>query len=124
MAVITQVLEDGDRNFVINVTDSAATATHTIDISADVGTNTRHGAPTRLRLDKVKWTSDGQAKLSWDATADVDFLNLTAGQEDFDYRSAGGINNNAGAGRTGDVIITPDLPSNYTLTLWFRKKFD
>lgn len=123
MAVVTQVLEDGERNFVIKLNELAAAGANTISI-ASVAANTRFGAPARLRLDEVKYTTDQLITLSWDATADVDFLSLLPNQESFDFRDTGGINNNAGAGITGDVIVTPTATANYTMVLYFTKKFN
>ncbi len=123
MAVVRQILEDSERNFIIRLTETGATVANTIDISADTSANTRFGAVVRLRLDKIKWNTNALITVAWDATANVTFLNLTVGQEEWDFRAEGGINNNAGTGRTGDVIITPTNPTDYDLTLWFTKKF-
>lgn len=122
MAVVTQILESGDKNFVIRLTETGATVANTISI-ASAAANTRFGAPVRLRLDEIKWNVNALVTLDWDATANVRFLNLTVGQEHWDFRKEGGINNNAGAGITGDVIVTPTNPTDYDLTLSFTKKF-
>jgi hypothetical protein len=124
MALTKQVLEDGERNFSIHIVGTADAAGTTIDISAEVAANTRFGAPSALRLDKVLYSTDQDVTLSWDATANVAFLVLATGEEDFDFRKFGGINNNAGAGVTGDVIIAPAAAADYMITLWFTKQFD
>jgi hypothetical protein len=55
-------------------------------------------------------------------------MELVPGQDTRCYRGAGGINNNAGAGVTGNVNIpVGDLVANPVsgdLTLYFTKKFD
>lgn len=122
-AAVTQILEDSERNFVIHITGTATDATViTIDISA-LAANTRHGVPVRLRLDKLKYTTNALITLAWDATANVTFLNLPVGQEDWNFKPEGGINNNAGTGVTGDVLITPTNTTDFDMTLWFTKKF-
>ena len=62
---------------------------------------------TDERLVSVVGSLDGfSANLIWDATANVDILTLDEGETviDFDVY-AGGIPNNAGAGKTGDILL-------------------
>jgi len=123
-APIIQVLDDSEKNYVIHVIGIADTVGGTIvDISA-TSANTRYGVATKLRLDRIQYETDATIKFDWDATANVTFFVAPPGQDDKDYRGVGGINNNAGVGVTGDVKIPlPAGASNYTATLWFRKKF-
>ncbi len=123
-APVSQVLESGDRNHVIHVVGIADVTGGTIvDVSA-LAVNSQNEAVTSVRLDRVDWKTDATVELQWDATADLTFLVLPPGQEDTDYRRYGGLNNNSGAGKTGDVLIpAPAGASNYTMTLWFRKKY-
>ena len=109
--------------FRIRLTVTCATLANNIDISADTSANTRLGAVVRLRFDNIKWNTNALVTLEWDADTDVLFQTLTVGQEEWDYKPEGGINNNAGTGITGDVIITPTNPTDYDMTLWFTKKF-
>lgn len=50
------------------------------------------------------------AILSWDATSDVPFWTIGQGSsspgEGRMIREAGGVTNNAGAGKTGDIVLT------------------
>lgn len=51
----------------------------------------------------------GICKLSWDATTDVDAIGLPGGQSGPDYqdfRPVGGLPNQGGTGRTGDILLT------------------
>ena len=123
MTITTQVLESGDRNHVIHVVGVADSAGATIvDVSA-LAVNSNNEPVTSVRLDKVQYETDALVLLNWVATADVTFFTAAPGQDDRDYRYAGGINNNSDAGKTGDVLIPAPTAANYTMTLWFRKKY-
>jgi len=125
MAVPTvQVIQSGDRNHIIHVVGEADVAGATIvDVSA-LAASSSGDAVTAVSLYRLKYSTDATIMLDWDATANVTFEVLPPGQDDFDYKSIGGIVNNAGAGKTGDVLIpVPAGASNYTMTLWFRKKY-
>lgn len=123
-APVVQVLENGDRNYVIHVIGEADVAGGTI-VDVSTLTNSAGETCTKVRLDKIQYETDATVKLDWDATADVTFFVAPPGQDTKSYREFGGINNNAGAGVTGDVLIpAPAASANYTMTLWFRKKFD
>lgn len=126
MAVPTiQVIESGERNHVIHVIGEADVVGGTIvDVSA-LAANSKGEAVTSVRLDRIQYDTDATIKLDWDANADVTFMVVPVGQDTKCYKDIGGINNNAGAGVTGDVLIpTPTGASNYTMTLWFTKKYD
>lgn len=124
MTVTTQILEDSERNFTVHVIGEADNAGATIvDVSA-LSANTRFGVPTSVRLDKIKYATDKTIKFDWDADTDVTFFIAAPGQDVFNYKEDGGINNNAGTGVTGDVLIpAPAAAADYVATLWFTKKF-
>jgi len=123
-APVTQVLESGDRNHVIHVIGLADVSGGTIvDVSA-LAVNSKNETVTSVRLDRIDWKTDATIEVAWDATADLTFLVLPPGQEDTDYCRYGGLNNNSGSGKTGDVLIpAPAGASNYSATFWFRKKY-
>lgn len=115
-----QVIADAEKNYVVHITDEVSP--YTIDVST-LNPSSKYGPVTRIRLDQVKYTTDANIQLDWDATANEQFLDLAAGQENFDYRDMGGINNSKAAGFTGDVILTT-AATDWTTTLYFTKKFD
>lgn len=123
-APVVQILESADRNHIIHVIGEAdITGGTLVDVSA-LAASTRGDAVTSVRLDRIQYSTDATVLLDWDANTDVTFQVLAPGQDDKDYSHTGGIPNNAGAGVTGDVLIpTPAGASNYTMTLWFRKKY-
>jgi len=124
MAAIVQTIVSGDRNLVLHVIGEGDTASTTIvDVSA-LAANSQGEAVTKVRLDEISWKTDAIVMLDWDADTDLTFMVLTAGQETTDYRSAGGLNNNAGTGVTGDVKLVADGGgSSYSMTLYFTKKY-
>ena len=104
MAVTIQTLLDGPRNVVIQI---ASTGSDTAQLILDV--SALSPACTRVRLQQA-WMSiaeGGTASVLWDATADTVALTVAGGSASHrDFRSFGGIRNNAGAGITGDVMLT------------------
>lgn len=82
--------------------------------------------PDEVRIDKIKYAIFGQqVTLLWDASTNVTATVLPAGQDEFDFTDAP-ITNNAGAGKTGDILLTtanPDSGDAYDLTLYMTKKY-
>lgn len=101
-----QVIANGSRNLVLKYTIGGTTGDTTagtlVDISALDATLPTDG----LRLERAQWSLTGfTVKLLWDATADVDLVEM-GNSDDFDFSQEGGIVNNAGSGVTGDVNFT------------------
>ena len=84
------------------------------------------GAPTEVRLTKVSYCVNGMvATLLWDATADVTLMDL-AGYGHFCFEDFAGIPNNAGAGVTGDILLTTTgatAGDSYSIALWLTKHY-
>jgi hypothetical protein len=108
-SVRTQILQDGPRNAVIKFTDfsdgTGETAVLKVDVSTLSGFNGR--IPTEVRIEKIEYSLDGmQVEILWDATVDVIAWILTPSSDnDIDFRSAPLVND-AGAGKTGDILFT------------------
>lgn len=103
-AVTTQTIVDGARNTVIKLTNlsdgTGEAAVKKVDVS------TLLGAPSAVSIRKVHYSVTGMvATLLWDADTDVRILDL-AGDGWFDFTDFGGLPNNAGAGVTGDILLT------------------
>lgn len=105
-AVASQTLLDNSKNVVMkftNVSDGTGESAVTkVDVS------TLNGAPSEVRLDKIYFSTSGMAvRILWDATADVDAFLVAADQSGcLDFTPFGGLKNNAGAGKTGDIQFT------------------
>lgn len=117
MAFNTQVLANGERNYIIKV-DGASTeaASLLVDVSA-LGVSA-------VVLEEIKYdVLPGAAiNLLWNATADVSAFISSGHCDDKCFRDFGGIHNNSGAGKTGDVNLTVTGTSpTYWFIAYFRK---
>ena len=126
--VTTQILRDGRRNLVMkftNISDgSGESAVTKVDVSS------LSESPSRVRITRIDYTTAGIGlDISWDADADVLALTIPQDMSDsIDYRWFGGVTNNAGAGRTGDIkFSTNNIPQGgdrYTVVLHMIKGYD
>ena len=136
-AVTSQTLSDGDRTAVMkftNISDgNGESAVKKVDVSA-LATSSRDGATcTRVHITQVWYSISGmRIDLEWDASSNVKALILGGGVAleptvgHFDFRSFGGIKNNAGGGITGDIDLTTlHHTSNdaYTIILELSKSY-
>lgn len=103
--VTTQTILDGPRNLVILLTGVLDTSNEARTIKVDV--SSYDPVPTKVRVDKIQYSIAGalQVLLDWDATTDVTFAVLS-GQGEIEACKFGGLQNNAGAGVTGDIYLT------------------
>jgi hypothetical protein len=126
-----QVLNDGHRNLILQYTIGGTTGDLAASVLVDASAfNDRDGVAlgaNSLTLVKVQSSLTGfSAKLLWDATTDVDLVELPSGENLIqDMTEFGGIKNNSGAASTGDVLLTT---TGYTaggdggsFVLYFRK---
>ena len=124
-AVTTQTILDGDRLVIqkfTNISDgSGESAVVKVDVSS-LAVNTYGHACTGVKINKIWAQTFGMAvDILWDASTDVIADTVPA---DVMYKMCfsdfGGIPNNAGAGKTGDVLFTTVGASNgdrYTIIL-------
>lgn len=120
--ITKQILFNGDRQYIIKwcVTgDGSGDLTNSLVLNAtgDIGTSPK--------LMGIKGALGGfTATLLWDATSKVQAYDLPSNANiDVDFRGFGGISDNAGSGKTGDMLITTTGLSthNGTLILYFTK---
>lgn len=126
--VTTQILRDGRRNLVMkftNISDgSGESAVTKVDVSS------LSESPARVRITRIDYTTAGIGlDISWDADADVLALTIPQDMSDsIDYRWFGGVTNNAGAGRTGDIKFStnnsPLAGDRYTVVLHMIKGYN
>ena len=128
-AVSSQTLVDTDKRTVIKITNlsdgNGESAVKKVDVS------TLSGAPSRVTIDQIWYDIGGmRVQIDFDASTNVPALVLggsaAAGnvQGHLDFRSFGGIKNNAGSGITGDIDVTTSGHTNldhYTIILELRK---
>jgi hypothetical protein len=110
-AVTTQTILDGDRLVIqkfTNISDGVGEAAVVkVDVSA-LAKNTNGSACTGVKINKIWAQTYGMGvDILWDATTDVVADTIPA---DVMYKMCfsdfGGISNNAGAGKTGDVLFS------------------
>ena len=130
-AVTSQTLFDGDKHVVMkftNISDgSGESAVKKVDVSelnADIYGNTC----SSVAIDKIWWQCIGmKVQLFFDATSDAFIIELGENQSGHhDYSEFGGLSNNAGSGKTGDVDFTTighSSADTYTITLKMRKTY-
>jgi|TARA_R110001583_G_scaffold80274_4_gene215832 hypothetical protein len=131
-AVTSQTLIDGGKQAVLkftNVSDGSGEAAVTkVDVSA-LESSVDGDACTGVVIERIWWQCIGmKVKILWDATTDAFCIELGENQSgDHDYTVFGGLTNNAGSGKTGDVQFTTvghTSADTYTIILYMRKKYD
>lgn len=111
-ALATQTLIDGPRNTVVKVTgDVTAAVAQTTLIQPASFTSMNPGmsgsfSALFMRIDRIEYSiTDGAiVQLLWNATTDVPIVELY-GRGKVEARWFGGLQNNAGAGNTGNIDI-------------------
>lgn len=104
--VTKQTILDGETQLIVkmHITGDGSgdeTATNLIDVS------TYAGAPTEVKIYNIDAAFSGfSVNMLWDATANVDIINLPEGEDIFDFERFGGLLNNSGTGKTGDIVFT------------------
>jgi len=109
-AVTSQIVFDGEREAVMkftNISDGTGeVAVLKVDVSA-LAPNIFGKACDGVSLDRIHASINGMSvAVLWDATADVPAVILAPGMYTFDHGKRVQLPNNAGAGKTGDVLFT------------------
>lgn len=130
-AVASQTLSDGPRYAVMKFTNTSdgtgEAAVLKVDVSAlAVGADGR--TCTGVVIDKIQYMTKGMSvRVLWDATTDVlAFETPLEGDGEQCFESFGGLQNNAGSGKTGDVNFTTVGHTSgdaYTIVLYMRKRY-
>ena len=128
-AVTSQTLFDGDKHVVMkftNISDGTGeSAVKKVDVSAlesDIYGNTC----SSVAIEKIWWQCIGmKVRMFFDASSDKFIIELGENQSGYhDYSEFGGISNNAGSGKTGDIDFTTvghSSADTYTIILKMRK---
>ena len=110
-AVTTQTIIDGERNCVMkftNVSDgSGESAVAKVDVSA-LASNAAGVACSEVRVMRVSHAIVGMSvQMFLDATSNVLLMELAESSNGhMDFKDFGGLPNNAGSGKTGDILFT------------------
>jgi|TARA_R100001510_G_C7649146_1_gene206545 hypothetical protein len=131
-AVASQTILDGERLAVLrftNVSDGTGESNVAkVDVSA-LAANSAGQACTEVSIQRIYWACIGMSvRLDFDATTNVLAIGLPADSTgDEYYDSFTGIPNNAGTGKTGDILFTTTGASandTYMVILELIKKYD
>lgn len=130
-AVASQTIFDGPTHAVMkftNISDGTGESAVTkVDVSA-LQDSWRGQTCTGAIIERIWWQCIGmKVQILWDATSDLFCIELGENQSgDHDYTKFGGLTNNAGSGKTGDLKFTTVGHSSgdtYTVILYLRKNF-
>ena len=96
-----------------NVSDGTGeSAVNKVDVSAFTA-GEKGATCTGVTIDRIYYTLDGmKVQILWDASTDVEAYKLLDTTGDIDFSSFGGLQNNAGSGKTGDIMFTTVGHSN------------
>jgi len=129
--VASQTIDDGPKYAVIKLTNvsdgTGESAVTKVDVSG-LASNANGVACTGATIQKLWWQCTGmKVSILFDATSDVLAIQLGENQSGYhDYTSFGGLTNNAGSGKTGDIKFTTVGHSSgdtYTIILYLKKEF-
>mgnify|MGYP003132640938 FL=1 len=130
--VASQTLVDGPKIAVLKLTNvsdgTGESAVTKVDVSA-LQSSADGDTCSGVIIERIWWQCIGmKVQILWDASTDLFCIELGENQSgDHDYSLFGGLLNNAGGGKTGDINFTTVGASSadtYTVILFLRKKFD
>ena len=110
-AVTTQTIIDGERNCIMkftNVSDgSGESAVAKVDVSA-LAANSRGVSCSEVRVMRISHSVVGMSvQLFLNATSNVLLMELAESSNGhMDFKDFGGLSNNAGSGKNGDILFT------------------
>ena len=135
-AVTSQTLIDGDLYAVMkftNISDGTGESAVTkVDVSSlqPLGSNTASQKTcTGVVIERIWWQCIGmKVQILFDASSDAFCIELGENQSgNHDYSLFGGLTNNAGSGKTGDINFTTvghSSADTYTIILYMRKEYN
>ena len=135
-AVTSQTIIDTDKRAVIKLTNlsdgSGESSVEKVDVAGLNSRSSDSAACSRVTIDQIWYDVGGmRVALEWNASSNVVAIVLggsaAAGNvQHMDFRSFGGIKNNAGGGIDGDIDLTTSGHTNldhYTIVLELRKSY-
>lgn len=125
--ITTQVLEDGLHNTIIKWTLIGANKTGDETDTVVFDASAYKTASIHNKLYKLQYTLVGiSASLYWDATTNLLLFSLPGNEaRTVNFEKYGGIINNAGAGKTGDILISTNNMNDgdsAVLVLWVQER--
>ena len=129
--VSSQTLYDGSKTAVLkftNISDGTGeSAVKKVDVSA-LNADSDGNPCTGVAIERLWWQCIGmKVQILWDATSNLLCIELGENQSgDHDYTIFGGLTNNAGSGKTGDIDFTTvghTSGDTYTVIMYLRKTY-
>ena len=130
-AVTSQTIQDGERNCIMkftNVSDGTVeSAVAKVDVSA-LASNSEGKSCSEVKVMRVSHAIVGMSvQLFLDATSNVLLMELAESSNGhMDFKDFSGIPNNAGSGKTGDILFTTKGHSSgdtYSIVLEMHKVY-
>jgi hypothetical protein len=129
--VTSQTILDGERLFIAkytNISDGTGEVAVNKVIVANLAPNSFSLACNGVKINKIWMTVHGmEVRILWDATTDLLAWQATSnGPYLMDFSSFGGIANNSGTGKTGNIAFTTHSPTaggTYTIILECLKTY-
>ena len=130
-AVTSQTIQDGERNCIMkftNVSDATSeSAVAKVDVSA-LASNSEGKSCSEVKVMRVSHAIVGMSvQLFLDATSNVLLMELAESSNGhMDFKDFSGIPNNAGSGKTGDILFTTKGHSSgdtYSIVLEMHKVY-
>ena len=129
-AVTSQTLIDGGRVAILKFTNISDGTGESGVIKVDVSALSAPAGKvcSTVSIDRIYASTVGMGvDILWDATTDVVAMTLGPDQfYEYKFDDIGGLWNNAGAGKTGDVLFTTigaAAGDRYTIILYVTKKY-
>lgn len=112
-AVTSTTILDGEKDFIVQLTNvsdgTGESAIAKVDVSSLAPRKSDGAACTAVKLTKVYYSILGFTKIGlfWDATVNTLCMELNPSADGIlDFSPFGGLQNTAGAGKTGDILLT------------------
>lgn len=129
-AVTSQTIFDGSKRVIMKFTNISDGTGESAVLKVDVSALTSYNGAlcSSVSIERIEAVTIGMGvDILWDATTDA--LCMTLGADSFfgfDFARFSGLTNNAGAGKTGDILFTTVGASSgdrYTIVLEMLKNF-
>jgi hypothetical protein len=128
--VATQILFEGDKQVIMKFTNNSDGTGESAVTKVDVSTLAPYqGRPcVAVQIDRIYHMTHGmEVRLLWGATTNLTIMTVPQNSaQTMDFNDFGGLNNNAGAGKTGNILFTTlgvNSGDSYTIILVLRKLY-
>jgi hypothetical protein len=128
-AVTSQIVQDGQRQAVCKFTNVSDGTGEAAVVKVHVASLVQglNGDPcTGVSIEQIWYNCDGMSvSILWDATTDIPAAIIT-GYGHHNFTCFEGLTNNAGAGKTGDILFTTNGATSgdsYTIVLKLLKNY-